>query len=388
MSRRLFGHNFPLHSLLLLAVACLFSAPYRVSLLIQPAWLAYLILTVVLSFCFLVFLTPPGFSGGHRPQHPFIWGLLVIATLLPRLYWMHRYPVDAQYGDMLPLIQLAGEKFLSGAYPYTGYELPWPLPLTFFPGLWMSYLPALMLGSDLRWIGLCGTLGCIILMGKNIHSRAGLGVLVAFALLPVFHFFTVNGHTQSFWFMLCGFGYCFVQGMPLRAAFFLGLALATRQTALVLFPFAMLGWWRELGSGKAWRPGVLCAGLTGLICLPFFLINPDAFLFEPLRHYQELARSYQEGAGDPAYLLETFGFANLAHLGGFSQWLAPARLMVWIFGLAGCLYFARTPRDHIRWMAVTALCFTLFTPIPWIYAYFPYWLLAYFGISQTERIEV
>lgn len=303
--------------------------------------------------------------------------MLTVAAL-PRIYWMSKIPVEAKYGDMLPLIQLAGERFLAGEYPYSMYELPWPLPLTFFPGLWMSYLPAIATGMDLRLIGLVCTLGCVCLMLRSVARRWHYAVILAFCLLPVFSFFTANGHTQPFWLMLCAFAFCYLRAMPIRSAFVLGLALATRQTALILFPFAVLGWWREFGFRQSLKPILITCAVTGTFCFPFFLINPEAFLLEPLRHYHELATAYREGAGDPAKLLETFGFANLFYITRWSHLLGWGRLVIFLAGVAGCFRFARGPADHIRWMAVTGLLFTLFTPIPWIYAYFPFWILAFF----------
>ncbi|WFB35661.1 hypothetical protein P3T73_16035 [Kiritimatiellota bacterium B12222] len=371
-----FVSKIPLHSLCLLGMALLFSIPYRVSLWVQPAWLAYLGLTLGLCVLFGLFLCPTAPVKTPLTLRKYWLWVYVALLAVPRIYWMFRYPVAAEYGDMLPLIQLAGERFLDGGFPYTEYQLPWPLPLTFFPGLWMSYLPALSLGLDPRWVGLGCTLGCGMLLFKLSQTRLSLGVLLVFALLPVFTFFTVNGHTPPFWLMLCGFGFCSLRAMPLRAAACLGLALASRQTALILFPFAVLGWWRAYGLRGSLKPVLVTVGIVAVFCLPFFLIDADAFLLEPIRHYKELAQAYQQGAGDPSHLLDTFGFANIAYVTGTTGWLSWMRLGVWGLGLLGCLTFAKTPADHLRWMAVTALFFTLFTPVPWIYAYFPFWILA------------
>lgn len=384
----MFLHNIyrkvPLNSCLLLGMAFVFSIPYRMSLMVQPAWVAYVLLTGILSVLFAGFLIPSA-SAKHTFKVLWLAELLILfLATLPRVYWISKYPVESKYGDMLPLIHMAGERFLSGEFPYGSYLLPWPLPLTFFPGMWMSYLPAVFLGIDLRWMGMVCTLGCVFLMLKSIRSYWQYAVISAFCLLPVFSFFTVNGHTQPFWLMLCAFAFCYTRGRHLWAAVFLGLALATRQTAVILFPLALLGWWRELGFKQCIRPMVITGAVTGFICLPFFIIDPEAFLLVPLRHYEELAEAYRSGAGDPSRLLETFGFANLLHLFGASWLLGWGRLLTCLLGFVGCYRFARTPADHIRWMAVTGLFFTLFTPIPWIYVYFPFWLLAFFTENHVD----
>lgn len=374
-------------------MALVFSLPYRAGLLFPEPWQGYVALTLVLTALTLVFLFAPAAAPKQTTLPNRLWLPLTLGlalALLPpaiglRLPWMRAYPVDAQYGDMLPLIELAGRHFLAGNFPYTEYHLPWPLPLTFFPLLWMSYLPALLLNLDLRGTGLLCTLLLIPLL---LHKRpAALLPALAFALLPVFTFFTVNGHTQPYWLILCAFGFALASRRPLTAAVCLGLTLATRQTALILVPFAALAWYRAHGPRPAFQALCLAAAVTAAFCLPFFLIDPDAFLLEPLRHYRELADAYRRGAADPARLLETLGFANLFAVLGLTRLLGPLRLLILLLGLGGCALRARTPRDHLAWTAATGILFTFFTPIPWLYAYFPWWLLGFLALPTVPESD-
>lgn len=366
-------------------MALTFSLPYRIGLLFPQTWHGYVALTLLLAGLTLFYLfAPPPKSSPHpldkRIAYPLSLILIGLAGGL-RLHWMRTYPVDAQYGDMLPLIDQAGRHFLSGHYPYTEYHLPWPLPLTFFPLLWISHLPALLLGLDLRWTGLLCTLLLIPLL---LHKRpAALLPVLTFAILPTFTFFTVNGHTPPYWLYLCAFGYTLTRRNPFASAVFLGLTLATRQTALILVPFAALAWYRAHGTRATLTALALTGTLTAALCLPFFLPDPHAFLLEPLHHYRELAEAYRQGTGDPARLLQTLGFANLLSTLGLNALLSPARLLVFLLGLSGCARYARTPRDHIAWIAATGILFTFFTPIPWLYAYFPWWLLGILALPTA-----
>ncbi len=43
---------------------------------------------------------------------------------------------------------------LQGQNPYQVYHFPYAMPLTFWPGLWLVYLPSFLLNFDPRWIGL------------------------------------------------------------------------------------------------------------------------------------------------------------------------------------------------------------------------------------------
>ncbi len=364
-----------------MALALIWSLPFRLSQWIQPSWLAYALLSVVMIPCALYLLFPV--KGWRRERPLWLLPLLLLATAVPRILFILRTPLEAKYGDMLPLIQLAGERFLSGSYPYGTYELPWPLPLTFFPGLWMSYLPAIALGLDPRWLALLCTLLVVGLISWRVKDlRVQLGLLL-FALLPVFSFFAANGQTPPLWLWLVAFGVCFAEKRFLLSALFLGLCLASRQTMLLLFPFAALGWWRLSGWKTLFQCGALCAAVTGAFCLPFFLIDPEAFLLEPIRHYAELAAKYRESQS--AHLLDTFGLATLLYQLDLAFLLGPLRLLIWGGALLGAWFFGKDSRSLLRWMAVCGMLFTMCTPIPWIYAYFPWWLLGWTAVAGATE---
>jgi hypothetical protein len=58
------------------------------------------------------------------------------------------------FSDMLPLIQSAGRLLMAGQSPYSEVTL-FPgeiIRTTYLPGLWLSYLPAVALGLDPRWL--------------------------------------------------------------------------------------------------------------------------------------------------------------------------------------------------------------------------------------------
>ncbi len=91
--------------------------------------------------------------------------VLGIALRLPHIKYI---PLEPTRGDMLPLIQQALDNLLRGHSPYTTYSMPWELPLTYFPLTWLAYLPATVVGLDIRWTNVVAE--CAILL-------AGLHVL-------------------------------------------------------------------------------------------------------------------------------------------------------------------------------------------------------------------
>lgn len=372
------------HTLALLAMAAVFSLQYRVAQWISPAWAAYVMMTLVIAVAALVMLRPPQRAKITIPGYAIL--LVMAAGLYVRYQFVQRYPVDVAHGDMLPLIQSAVDQFLSGRNPYGMHQVPHELPLTFFPGLWLSYVPTVRLGIDLRWTGWVSTLviGLVFMWNADASgirrreiSPGYAALIAAFFLLPIFSFFTVQGHTQPYWMMLVVFAACFLRGMDGSAAIALGLCLGTRQTALIFLPFVFLLWIKQHGWRKAAGYGSIAALFAGVLCLPFVFADPEAFLLAPLRHYGELAAGYAQSRSP--HLLNTFGFANVFHLMPWEEGLSLCRLVVWVVGFVGAIRWARTRHDFIRWMAVTGVFFTFFTPIPWFYAYFPYWLLLVFN---------
>ena len=72
--------------------------------------------------------------------------------------------IHSSMGDMLPLIDMVTATFLAGEFPYKIYELPWKIPLTYMPGMWIPYLPAQVFDFDLRHMGMLFSGGTMVLL--------------------------------------------------------------------------------------------------------------------------------------------------------------------------------------------------------------------------------
>ena len=94
---------------------------------------------------------------GRPRRNILIAGTLVIFMIAAGCYlrWLfiQSIPIAPIYADMLPLIQEVCETLIAGNNPYTrSYFMPWEIPLTYWPGLWMPYLITHVPGIDSRWI--------------------------------------------------------------------------------------------------------------------------------------------------------------------------------------------------------------------------------------------
>ena len=75
----------------------------------------------------------------------------LVAGLGLRIFDFAVIPIDPRRADMIPLLLAALDNLLHGHGPYATYSLPWPVPLTYLPLTWASYLPARLAGVDPRW---------------------------------------------------------------------------------------------------------------------------------------------------------------------------------------------------------------------------------------------
>lgn len=404
---------------------------YRFSTIFSPSYHGYLTGTVLLLVCALAFIAGPSLPGGagtHAPegssggadgmpgrQRP---GaslrrsaviFIAILALLPGIYLRYRfiagYAIDPRYGDMLPLAQSACNSFLNGENPYNKiHYVPHPLPLTFMPLLWLSYMPAVVLQFDLRLVGLAAT-GLILTVFVMIlwaqgspgpqacHSpgagRRGLAFAAIFLAALLFDYstaitaFTMIGHTQPLWLYVTLFSYYFYRDKPNVAAVFLGLSLASRQTLVVLLPFVMIYCVRNFPIGKTARAAAILAGVTTAACLPFALHSPGNFFLEPLRHYVELGRVYMGSVDTQHHVLNTFGFSSLFYLAGMEKYLGIAGILAWAaMTVLGAIHI-RGKSSAFAYMGSSLCVFYMFAPIPWFYVYVPALLLMSFCLVVT-----
>lgn len=216
---------------------------------------------------------------------------LAAFCLVLQLQAIFHLPIDSSYADMLPLVRSALEAFWSGEPAYRVHSMPWPLPLTFPPLLWLSYLPAWLAGVDLRLLGLAGTLVLLTRIAGTTTREGGVAgalVLLALATSSKFTEFARVGHLPLYWMVLFLFAQDLAAGRR-RGFVWLGLLLGTRQTAWLLLPPLTFAALRESGRLRDRLVPLATAVLVGVgVSLPFILQSPGGFVDGTLRWYAEL----------------------------------------------------------------------------------------------------
>jgi hypothetical protein len=329
--------------------------------------------------------------------------VLVTATVLTLvgvfLRWtlISRVAIDPDVADMLPLIQGACTNLMNGLNPYLEvYRMPWELPLTFWPGLWLPYLIFHFIGTDIRWLHLCVVTGIAAIVitllikfllqksqTRRATAAASLSVLFLFLFSSEFILFTGYGHTPPVWAWLSLLAASVLVKRPYLTAVFLGILIASRQTSVVFAPLLYMYWLRTYSNHRtAIKYSVVTLVVFCIVCGPFLFSAPSQFLLTPLQHYTELGEwDFTRGADSNS--AKTIGFAYFLRKTQVG-WLLRATM---ITAIAASIILAwkriRTKTDLFLCMGFTAITVTMTSPIPWIYEYFPALILVSFAAMSA-----
>jgi hypothetical protein len=302
----------------------------------------------------------------------------------------------AATGDMLPLVIEAGQRLLHGQSPYGVYEMPWRLPLTYLPLTWLTYLPAVALHVDPRWMSvLCElAVAAVIVRSATRGGPAGgasdhpiLLLLAAWYLLPSsLEWVRITAAPPS-WAALALVLVTAARDAP-SAPVALGVAAATTPLAAVLAPLVVLRWVRQRGWGGTLRAAALAIAVAALLVAPFFLWAPRSFVdgtvlwFNDLDRYPRLrwreARTWREYAGLSGLLWQL----------GRERWLKPLQGAA---VLALALFYRRrgSPAAALVPFGVASLVlFMIANPVVWAYYHAPAVIAGLVAVAAAGRDPV
>ncbi len=199
------------------------------------------------------------------------------------------------------------------------------LPLTF-----LLPLPAqALMGSsfDLRYVHLFFFIAMLLVAARlTQHPQKRLLLVMALGLNPLFVGPLVEGRNDIMVLSWLIFTWALLQrGKVTASAITLALACGTKHPALVFVPFYFVllsrhGNWRER-TQRVLKPLVIWAVVTALIVVPWFLLNPGAFLDDTV--------SYLNGTSAVSYPISGFSFGMLL----VSLGLLPSNMAQFPFGV-------------------------------------------------------
>ena len=116
-------------------------------------------------------------------------GILMLGTYAKDLFI--EIPLDYKTADMLPIMQIMNERFLTGSDPYDIISEIWGgMQPIYLPGLWLCYLPAIAFDFDMRWMSIIaiGISSVVIYSKTRVRPSISTGSLIPFILLLILIF--------------------------------------------------------------------------------------------------------------------------------------------------------------------------------------------------------
>jgi 4-amino-4-deoxy-L-arabinose transferase-like glycosyltransferase len=346
-----------------------------------PAWLPAL-LAGLLTILVVASVAQPRLKELASAGAVFVLYALPIVGGIVR--WHLAPGTTALIGDGAYQIQLARNLLMRGVDPYgfdytgTGLErAPWgqPFPnpalhhLDYWPGTIVVPLPVqaafqFVTGwwDERIWLLLAGA-AVFVLLRWLVPGTAGRMAAVAFFLIPGHSLLAVLGDNDlPMIALLLAATLAIARRRFLPAAIIIGLAIATKQTALIALP-VLVAW--GFANGMTWRSLPRYAGLAALTVLailaPFVLWNPSAFVRDTIL--------YNVGSGSETYPIQGVGLSSWLLQAGiirgardafpFLLIQLPLVITVWVLGWRW-VHRHRLASDAILWMGLAFFVF-LFT---------------------------
>ena len=284
------------------------------------------------------------------------------------------FPLHPQRSDMLPLIQAACERFLAGNNPYTPYQLPHTLPLTYLPGLWMSYLPGVFVGLDPRVTNAVSILASMIVIYRSAAAEQKNMVACfcgAFLMIP-YLLYRHEIYLGVFWLALSMVLYFESRNRWIRTSVFLGIAASMSQFAWILIPFFLIAIFRKWNRRVALISTGLCGVTASVIVLPFAFHSPDNFLNGVFAHWEGVLN------------ITTINFSF------FILRLLPVDDLKYLQMILVLILYWFAWRDRRRekiyaYATIALMLFVLFNSVIWVYFYLTVLLLMIFSLVQAQK---
>ena len=308
------------------------------------------------------------------------------SRLLPHIF---AGPIGSAGGDMLLLIDQSVRRFLTGNNPYVTYSLPWNVPLSYGPGLWMPYSIPILLRADERLLTAItqtfvpAALGLSAMVAAYWRRFLAGGLLLAlateFAVDTSLVRFHGLGHTQVYWPLLIVFAVCLATERTTAAAVALGLLISSRTTMLAIVPVFLL----HLSVQRRLRIRLL---LTIAACalgpfVPFVLLDPAAVWGGMYGYYIAVTRSFVWT--HTTWALDTYGLTGILLRHGEQDYVQVVQLAV-LTAFYVMARWALTRGVRPEPLAAAALLLFSMTGLwPVLYLYFDVWLLFAAGFAAA-----
>ncbi len=203
-----------------------------------------------------------------------VGGALVL-LLLVRIAAYSALPFEQIGGDMLSTIDRSWNFLIRGEFPYIDKPPP---AMPYWPGTFLYYGPAKLLGFDYRMMNLLAECGTVLLAACRAPTSFGRLALPTLMLFPAWTYYSAETQYPISVFALMLLGVTILNDGPRLQGFALGFAVAVNQTfgvyGLLLAPY----WLQRYGWKVAIGQTALATGICFVFVGPFLCWNADEFL--------------------------------------------------------------------------------------------------------------
>ena len=204
------------------------------------------------------------------PQRAWL-GLILALGAGGMLLSIAYYPLARERSDMLFLLEQGAQSWLRGDSLTQAYQPAPAVQVTYFPGLWLSYLPAVAGKLDLRLWSLASTLAASALLWLATPAkRRGLALvlLAAFWLSPWFQY-RHEAYVHGLFLPAAVMAWALLAQRPWLAALSLGWLTTQSQLSWFVAPFVLWHLRLEHGWGLALGAGTLVSALYAAVVGPY-----------------------------------------------------------------------------------------------------------------------
>ena len=332
-------------------------------------------------------------------------GILMLGAYAKDLFM--EIPLDYKTADMLPIMQIMNERFLTGADPYEIIPEIWRgMQPIYLPGLWLSYLPAIAFDFDMRWVSVAGLcISSAVIYSNRQSTRQFISPLTILPLILLLVLIisvdsTLLTMTQEsiivLWY-ICMI-WSLLNNRPYLFGLFAALSLLSRYT---IAPWLlMIGILLIITKRISFFKRTVLIGITTLIILilisgayqysDVFLGLSDSYLNDIQSNQAKYQGLITHGLG----IAKFFPYDQLNHLHSLMQYVA----IITPIGLSA-VYLSRRERYFFDYFALGSLkiCLVLFYNMiimPYSYLFYPSTFLSLLILvqlckrnsSMTERL--
>lgn len=301
--------------------------------------------------------------------------------------WIQDAPMNYHDGDMLPIIKIMNERFLSGQWSHVYDIIPeiWNgIQPIYLPAMWLPFGLPLLLGLDLRWMTVLAlfVVSALFLFKINPrHHKAPYLLLAAFVLIwwllsaensgliP----YTEEGVVILFYSLLA-------IALTGKNAWFIGIATSL----CILSRYAIVGWLPAMllyyGLNKDWK-SLIQFCVTGLACFLLLVLIPfgwTTFLKLASIPGEYIAFSKRVWTDSPVIFKESLGWAKFfgpENIATQHALLVGLSLTVPSIFMVGGLLWSRKGKinqEHLPFAALklTLVVFYTLVDVPYLYLFY------------------